>query len=103
MPLEEMTDTHAKNISFLQILQDRFDALSDRAYVGLPSYADSPVALHVKAERPSTWTDVPGLCENRVHYADTLDSHVRGFDGPNAQVVHARLANIVINDNCATY
>ena len=74
---------------------------SDRAYVGLPSYADSPVAFYCTAERPSTWTDIPGFCENRVHCAHTLNSHVRDFDGPNAQVVHTRLAAIVMNDNRA--
>jgi len=29
----------------------------------------------------------------------TLDGHLRGFDGPDAQVVHARLAAIVMNDD----
>jgi hypothetical protein len=101
MPREEMTNTHAKDISFLQILQDRLDALPDRACMGLPSYVDSPVTLHCKAARPSTWTDVPGLCANRIHCADTFNSHFRGFDSSNAQVVHARLATIVMNDDLA--
>jgi hypothetical protein len=69
--------------------------------MGLPSYIDHPVALHRKAERPSTWTDVPGLCANRIHCADTFDSHVRGFDSSNAQVVHARLAAIAMDDDRA--
>jgi hypothetical protein len=72
---------------------------SDRTYIGFPSYADSPVTLYCKAERPSIWTDVPGLGENRAHCADTLDSHFRGVDDPDAQVVHARLATIVMNDD----
>jgi len=69
--------------------------------MGLPSYADYPVALHSKAEMPFTWTDLPGLCPNRIHCADTFDSNIRDFDSSNAQVVHARLAAIVMNDDRA--
>lgn len=101
MPLEEMTDSHAMVIPFVQTTQDRPETLSERAYTGLPSYGDYPVALHLKAERPSTRTDVPGLCANRIHCADTFNSHVRGFDRSNAQVVHARLAAVVMNDDRA--
>jgi hypothetical protein len=98
-PLEEMTDTHAKVIPFLQTTQDRPDTLLERAYTGLRSYGDYPVALHRKVERSSTWADVPGLCAIRVHRADTLDSHVRSFRSPDAQVVHAGLTAIVMNDD----
>jgi len=69
--------------------------------MGLSSYADYPVALHSKAEMPSTWTDIPGLCANKIHCADTFDSHLRGFDSSDAQVVHARLAAIVMDDDRA--
>jgi hypothetical protein len=96
-----MIDTHLTDILFLQILQDRLDMSFDRAYLGLPSYADCPVALHFRVERPSTRTAFPGLGETRVHGTHTLNSHVRGLDGSNAQVVHARLAVIVMNDNPA--
>ena len=75
--------------------------LLDRAYMGLRSYADYPVALHSKAEMPFTWTDLQGLCAKRIHCADTFNSHVRGFDSSNAQVVHARLAAIIMNDDRA--
>jgi hypothetical protein len=53
----------------------------------------------VRWRGPCDRTDVPGLCADRVHRADTLDGHLRGFDGPDAQVVHARLAAIVMNDD----
>lgn len=59
------------------------------------------VGLQSVIKRSFSWTDVPGRYENRVHCADTLNSHVRDFNGPNARVVHARLAAIVMNVNCA--
>ena len=102
MSLDGMTDTHAKIIPFLQTTQDRPDTLSERAYTGPPSYGDYPVALHhCKMERPFTGTDVPGLCANRIHCANTFDSDVRCFRNSDAQIVHARLAAIVMNDDRA--
>ena len=101
MPLEENTFAYAKDIAFLQVTQERLDMLFDRAYTGIPGYGDHPVALHGKAERPSTWTDVPGLSANSIHCADTLDSDIRCFRRSDAQVVHARLAAIVMNDDRA--
>ena len=101
MPLGGTADTHAKVIPFLQITQDRLDTLFERAYMGVPSYGDYPVALHSKVERPFTWTDVPGLCANRIHRADTLDSDIRCFRNSDTQVVHAWLAAIVMNDDRA--
>src|SRR5688572_4477133 len=98
MPLEENIFAHAKDIAFLQVAEEGLDISSDRAYVSVPRYRDHPVALHpCKLEGPFARTDVPGLCADRVHRADTLDGHLRGFDGPDAQVVHARLAVIVMN------
>ena len=99
MPLEETPDTHAKVIPFLQITQDRSETFLEPAYPGVPSYSDHPVALHCKAEGPFGRADVPGLCANRIHCADTLDSHIGIIHRSDAQVVHAWLAAIVMKDN----
>jgi hypothetical protein len=69
------------------------------AYTGIPGYGDHPVALHCKAEGPFGRADGPGLCANRIHCADTLDSHIGGFHRSDAQIVHAWLAAIVMKDD----
>ncbi len=101
MPLEENTFAHAKDVAFLQVTQERLDMSSDRAYVSVPRYGDHPVALHRKVEGSFARTDGPGLCANSVHCADTLDSNLRGSRSSDTQVVHTRLAAIVMNNDRA--
>jgi len=54
--LVEAVDTHATNIPFLQITQDRLDTLSDRAYTGIPGNSNHPVAIHPRQSRHHTNT-----------------------------------------------